>query len=124
MSKQQPKQQPKPKRKRRMSKWIIPFVIISLFSFTGLAVWVQLTTSIELSPTLITCFYAFCTGELWMLASIKKTKIIKDVDGDGIPDDEDPEIGPPVQGYEQGVQDTLERLRKVLNNEGDEPNNG
>jgi len=125
MSKHQPKQQPKPRKKKRsMARFIIPFVIISLFSFTGLAIWVQLTTSIELSPTLITCFYAFCTGELWMLASIKKTKIIKDVDGDGIPDDEDPEIGPPVQGYEQGVQDTLERLRKVLNNEGDESNNG
>lgn len=37
--------------------------------------WVQLRTGVELSPTLITCFYAFCTGELWMLASIKKSKL-------------------------------------------------
>jgi hypothetical protein len=29
----------------------------------------------ELSPTLITCFFTFCTGELWMLASIKKSKL-------------------------------------------------
>ena len=37
--------------------------------------WVQIRTGVELSPTLITCFYAFCTGELWMLASIKKSKL-------------------------------------------------
>lgn len=57
------------------SKWVIPFVIFSIFFFTAVAVFVQIRTNIELSPTLITCFYAFCTGELWMLASIKKTRI-------------------------------------------------
>lgn len=61
--------------KFHLSKLIIPFVILSIFVFTGIAVYTQITTSIELSPTLITCFYAFCTGELWMLSSIKKTKI-------------------------------------------------
>ena len=68
------------KRKRmkshsRTSKWIIAFVIISLFSYTTAAIWLQLKIGIEISPTLTTCFYAFCTGELWLLASIKKTKI-------------------------------------------------
>ena len=62
-------------RHSRTSKLIIFFVIASIFTFTGLAMWVQLKTGIELSPTLITCFYAFCTGELWMLASIKKSKL-------------------------------------------------
>ena len=62
-------------RHSRTSKFIIFFVIISIFAFTGLAMWIQLKTGIELSPTLITCFYAFCTGELWMLASIKKSKL-------------------------------------------------
>ena len=63
------------KKKISTSAWVIPFVIFSLFSFTGIAVFVQIKTGIELSPTLITCFFAFCTGELWMLASIKKSKI-------------------------------------------------
>ena len=58
-----------------LTKWIVPFVIISIFTFTGLAMWVQIRSGIELSASLITCFFAFCTGELWMLASIKKTKI-------------------------------------------------
>ena len=68
------------KRKRmkahsRTSKWIIAFVILSLFSYTAAAIWLQLKIGVEISPTLTTCFYAFCTGELWLLASIKKTKI-------------------------------------------------
>ena len=63
------------KRKKGTRGWVIPFVILSIFSFTATAVWVQLVIQIELSSTLITCFYAFCTGELWMLASIKKSKL-------------------------------------------------
>jgi hypothetical protein len=59
----------------RTSKLIIMFVIISLFSYTAAAIWLQLKIGVEISPTLTTCFYAFCTGELWLLASIKKSKI-------------------------------------------------
>ena len=59
----------------RTSKRIIMFVIVAIFAFTGLAIWTQVKTGMELSPTLITCFFTFCTGELWMLASIKKTKL-------------------------------------------------
>ena len=59
----------------KTSKKIIIFIILSIFIFTGLAMAIQLKTVVELSPTLITCFYAFCTGELWMLASIKKSKL-------------------------------------------------
>ena len=65
----------KHKKHSKTSKLIIFFVIASIFTFTGLAMWVQIRTGVELSPTLITCFYAFCTGELWMLASIKKSKL-------------------------------------------------
>lgn len=59
----------------RTSKFIILFVILSLFTYTGLAMFVQIRSGIELSPTLTTCFYAFCTGELWLLATIKKAKL-------------------------------------------------
>ncbi len=59
----------------KTSKKLIIFIITAIFGFTGLAMWLQLKTGTELSPTLITCFYAFCTGELWMLASIKKSKL-------------------------------------------------
>ena len=68
----------KPKKKRSMSKFIIPFVIVSIFIFTGVAIWLQYKTSVELSSTLIMCFFGFCTGELWMLAGIKKAKVKND----------------------------------------------
>lgn len=63
------------KKHSRTSKLIIIFVILSLFTYTGLAMYVQIKSGIELSPTLTTCFYAFCTGELWLLATIKKAKL-------------------------------------------------
>lgn len=104
------------KKPLHLSKWIIPFVIVSLFSFTGLAVYVQLATQIELSPTLTTCFFAFCTGELWMLASIKKSKIKHQfVDDPSTPENE-AEIYSEI--YNQGVEDAFAMVKEQLFNEG------
>ena len=103
------------KKKFHMSKLIVPFVILSLFSFTGLAIYLQFVTQVELSSTLITCFFAFCTGELWMLASIKKTKIKStDIDDDGIPDDEDDYIDPQ---YIKDMEDLVKKLKEKNNKE-------
>ena len=103
------------KKKFHMSKLIVPFVILSLFSFTGLAIYLQFVTQVELSSTLITCFFAFCTGELWMLASIKKTKIkSSDIDDDGIPDDEDDYIDPQ---YIKEMEDLVKKLKEKNNKE-------
>ena len=98
---------------------IIPFVIASIFIFTGIAVWLQFATSVELSATLITCFYAFCTGELWMLASIKKTKIKNDYNNNGIPDDEEGYEPTEDEIYKQAIEDALNQVRDALNNRGD-----
>jgi hypothetical protein len=100
--------------KKKKSDWIVPFVICSVFIFTGVAIFLQFVTSTELSSTLITCFYAFCTGELWMLSSIKKAKIYTDIDNDGIPDDEDTYIDP---SYIQEAEEAIERLKKKMNGE-------
>lgn len=104
------------KKKRSAGKWIVPFVILSVFSFTGIAIWLQFVNTVELSSTLITCFYAFCTGELWMLASIKKAKIYSDIDNDGIPDDEDPYIDPT---YIKEAEEALEKIKKNMNGRGE-----
>ena len=103
------------KKKFHMSKLIVPFVILSLFSFTGLAIYLQFVTQVELSSTLITCFFAFCTGELWLLASIKKTKIKStDIDDDGVPDDEDDYIDPQ---YIKEMEDLVKKLKEKNNKE-------
>jgi hypothetical protein len=108
----------KKKKKFRMSKLIVPFVIISIFSFTGLAIWLQFTKTMELSATLITCFFAFCGTELLALASIEKTKIKnhQDLDGDGVPDDEDDYVDPQ---YIKEVEEALEKLKNKMKNGGE-----
>lgn len=99
------------RKKFSMSRLIVPFVIISIFSFTGLAIWLQYKINMELSPTLITCFFAFCTGELWMLSNIKRAKIkANDIDADGIPDEEDTYIDP------RYIEEMEEALRKIKEN--------
>ena len=99
------------KKKKGMSRWIVPFVIISIFGFTGVAIWLQFAIGMELSPTLITCFFGFCTTELLALASIKKAKInMYDIDEDGIPDEEDTYIDP------RYIAEMEEALRKIKEN--------
>ena len=111
------------RRKSLRSFFIILFVIFSVFAFTGLAIWLQFYGNVELSATLITCFYAFCTGELWMLASIKKAKIYKDIDGDGIPDEIDDyiDIGNVDESeYNRGIEDALQKISELLGSESEE----
>ena len=100
------------KKKMTLSRLIIPFVIISLFIFTGLAIYLQFVTSVELSATLITCFFGFCTGELWMMASIKKTKIKNQfIDDPETPEDES-QID--FDAYNQGVEDTIAKIKEIM----------
>ena len=109
----------RPKRKVHLTKWIVPFVITSIFIFTGLAMYVQITTGIELSATLISCFFAFCTGELWMLASIKKAKISHpEFQDDPTTPENEAEIYSEI--YQQGYEDAMQQLRdKFFNGGGD-----
>ena len=66
--------------KKGTRKWVLPLCIISIMIFTGLAIWLQFAIHIELSSTLITCFFAFFGGELFMLSSIKKAEIKKEAE--------------------------------------------
>lgn len=111
------------RRQSLRSFFIILFVIFSVFAFTGLAIWLQFYGNVELSATLITCFYAFCTGELWMLASIKKAKIYKDIDNDGIPDEIDDYIdvdNVDESEYNRGIEDALQKISELLGSESEE----
>lgn len=108
----------KQKKKLHLTKWIVPFVIISIFVFTGLAMYVQIVSGIELSATLISCFFAFCTGELWMLASIKKTKINTNFVDDPTTPENEAELYSEI--YQQGYEDAMQQLRdKFFNGGGD-----
>ena len=120
------KKQQKKKKRIHLTKWIVPFVIVSIFTFTGLAMYVQIVSGIELSASLITCFFAFCTGELWMLASIKKTKINNNfVDDPETPQDESVIYSEIYnQGYEDAMKEISKKLFNSAINNNDEGGNG
>ena len=64
----------KQKKKSRFSKFVVTLVILLNVVFTATVLYVFLRVGSE--PTvLIGSWFAFTTGELWMLAGIKKKKI-------------------------------------------------
>jgi hypothetical protein len=65
------------KKKNRFSKFIVTLVILLNVTFTVAVLYVFLHIGNE-PTTLITAWFAFTTGELWMLASIRKKKIKED----------------------------------------------
>lgn len=69
----------------RYSKFIVALVILLNTLFTAATLYVFLRTGSEPS-TLIGAWFAFTTGELWLLAGIKKHEIRfgdKEKEGDG-----------------------------------------
>jgi len=64
------------KKKNRFSKVIVTMVIILNILFTAAVLYIFMRTGSE-PMTLIGCWFAFTTGELWMLSSIKKSKVNK-----------------------------------------------
>lgn len=64
------------KSKNKFSKAIVAAVVLLNTIFTAAILYVFLKVGTE-PVTLIGCWFAFTTGELWMLSSIKKTKVNK-----------------------------------------------
>jgi hypothetical protein len=65
------------RKKNRFSKAVVALVIFLNILFTTAVLHVFLQTGNE-PVTLIGCWFAFTTGELWMLSSIKKSKVKKE----------------------------------------------
>lgn len=64
------------------SKFIVALVLTLNILFTIAVLYIFLKTSSE-PMTLVGCWFAFTTGELWMLSSIKKKKIGREENIDG-----------------------------------------
>jgi len=64
------------KSKNKFSKVIVASVVILNTLFTAAVLYVFLKVGSE-PMTLIASWFAFTTGELWMLSSIKKNKVNK-----------------------------------------------
>lgn len=64
-------------KKNRFSKFIVTLVVVLNILFTVAVLYIFMMTGSE-PITLIGAWFAFTTGELWMLSSIKKSKVKKD----------------------------------------------
>lgn len=61
----------------KFSKIIVALVILLNVAFTAAVLYIFLKIGSE-PITLIGCWFAFTTGELWLLATIKKKEIDND----------------------------------------------
>jgi hypothetical protein len=62
------------KRKGRFSKFMVSFVIALNIIFAAAVLYIVANGGVEPS-TLVGCWFAFTTGELFFLSSIKKKKV-------------------------------------------------
>lgn len=76
MSRKKPTKAEKKGKKGGFSKLIITLVVLMNIIFTSAVLYVFLKTSSE-PVALVGAWFAFTTGELWMLSSIKKAKVEK-----------------------------------------------
>ena len=76
MSRKKTAKNEKKGKKGGFSKAIISLVVLMNIAFTVAVLYVFLKTSSE-PVALVGAWFAFTTGELWMLSSIKKVKVKK-----------------------------------------------
>lgn len=76
MSRKKPTNVEKRGKKGGFSKAIISLVVLMNIAFTVAVLYVFLKTASE-PVALVGAWFAFTTGELWMLSSIKKEKVKK-----------------------------------------------
>jgi len=70
------------KKHRKVSNIILIIAIIAIVSYTIAAFVLQFFTSVEISSTLTTCYYAFWTSEIFLIAGIKINKDMHYYDDD------------------------------------------
>ena len=68
------------RKKRKVSNIMLVVSVVCIVIYTIACLFIQYCTSIEVSPTLTTAWYSFFGGELFLLAGIKTSKIIKGYD--------------------------------------------
>ena len=62
---------------KKVSNIMLAIVVTAIVGYVVAAFWLQNNTSVEISPTLTTCWFAFWSAEVLALAGIKITKVVK-----------------------------------------------
>lgn len=63
------------RKKRKVSNILLVVVVVAIVSYTVANLWIAYATGMSIDSTLTTCFYAFFSSELFLLAGIKLSKI-------------------------------------------------
>lgn len=80
------------KKEKKTSTIMLIVAVTAVLGYVVAALWLQLVSGIEVSPTITTLWFTFWTVEIWQLARIKvnKDKHVQNtftsefIDGDGI----------------------------------------
>jgi hypothetical protein len=65
----------KKKKEKSYAKSLLPWIIVAVLVYTVASFVLQFVTSVEISPTLTTAYFAFWTVEIISLAGIKTIKV-------------------------------------------------
>lgn len=76
------------RRGAKVSNVMLVIIVAMIILYTVASFILQFFTSVEISSTLTTCFYAFWTVEIIALAGIRVSKVHKKKDDEDLPDDE------------------------------------
>ena len=65
------------KKKRKVSNIVLAVSICTIIIYTVASFWITYVRGVSMDSTLTTCVYSFFGGELFFIAGLKTTKIIK-----------------------------------------------
>lgn len=68
------------RKKRKVSNILLVIVVAAITAYTVANLWITYTTGVSIDSTLTTCFYAFWTSEVCLLAGIRISKVKNNYD--------------------------------------------
>lgn len=63
------------RKKRKVSNILLVVVVVAIVVYTVANLWITYATGMSIDSTLTTCFYAFFSSELFLLAGIRISKV-------------------------------------------------
>ena len=75
------------KKAKKVSNIMLVIVVVGILAYTAVNLWITYKTGIAIDSTLTTCFYTFWGSELFFLAGIKLTKVLKQPKNNGMVDE-------------------------------------
>lgn len=80
------------KKKRKISNIMLVVTVIAIVGYVVANYILQYSTGVELSPTITPFWFAFWTGEIFVLAGIRISKVKNNYDTSYVPDDLETEV--------------------------------